>query len=67
MVTKGKWGGRNEEFGINRYKLLYIRQINNKDLLCGTGTHAQHLRMAENAEESVEKHMCTDNHHFDVP
>ena len=33
MVTKGeKWGGINLKFGINRYTLLYIKQINNKDL-----------------------------------
>ena len=26
-------GGINEEFGINRYKLLHIKQIRNKELL----------------------------------
>ena len=67
MVPKGKWGGSNEMFGINRYKLLYIRQIDNKGVLCGPGNQAQHLRMTYNAEESVEEYMYMDNHHFDVP
>ena len=26
------------EFGINRYPLLYLKEITNKDLLHGTGT-----------------------------
>ena len=41
MVTKG--GGINQEFGINKYTLLYIKQINNKDLLYSTGSYTQHL------------------------
>ena len=38
MVTKGeRWGvGINQEFGINIYALLYIKQVNNKDLLYST-------------------------------
>jgi len=31
---RGKWGERtNEEFGISRYTLLHIKEINNKVLL----------------------------------
>ena len=30
-------GGTNEKYEINRYKLLYIKQISNKDLLYSTG------------------------------
>ena len=33
-------GGINLEFGINRHTLLYIKQINNKDLLYSTGNHS---------------------------
>ena len=29
--------GVNEEFGINIYRLLYLRQIINKDILYSTG------------------------------
>ena len=34
MVTKGERGGRkiNQEYGNNRYTVLYIKQTNNKDL-----------------------------------
>ena len=35
-------GGINWEFEINRYTLLYIKQINNKDLLYSTGTYIQY-------------------------
>ena len=41
---KGQVGGRgiNQEFGINIYTLLYIKQIINKDLLYSTGNSAQY-------------------------
>ena len=43
MVIKGKRGGGiNWEFGINIYTLLYVKQINNKDLLYNTGNYIQH-------------------------
>ena len=34
-VTKGerRWGGINEEYGINRYTPLHIKYVNNEDLL----------------------------------
>ena len=34
---KGKWGGKDWEFGVSRCKLLYIGWITNKDLLYSTG------------------------------
>ena len=45
MVTKGEMGGGgiNWEFGINRYKILYIKYITNKDLLNSTGNYIQYL------------------------
>ena len=44
VVVKGKWhgGGVNREFGIGRYKILYIEWINNKVLLYSTGNYIQH-------------------------
>ena len=42
-LQKGIAGGEgeiNQEFGINIYTLLYIKQINNKDLLYNTGNSA---------------------------
>ena len=43
MVTKEEKGtGINEEFGISRYKLLHIKQINNKLLLNSKGNYIQY-------------------------
>ena len=51
MVTKGESGDGggeegdklNQEFIINRYTLLYIKQINNKVLLYSTGNYTNIL------------------------
>ena len=46
MVTKGeRWGEINMEFGINRYMLLYAKQIKkkSKDILYSTGNSIQYL------------------------
>ena len=54
MVTKGErdGGGMNQEFGINRYTLLYVKQINNKDLPCSTGNYIQYIVITYNGKES---------------
>ena len=49
MVTKGG-GGINQEFWIN--KLLYIKQINNKDLVYSTGNSTQYFIITYNGKES---------------
>ena len=37
---RGKQGGRiNEELGIHRYALLYMKQVTDRDLLCSTGNY----------------------------
>ena len=33
VAGEGGGGGINQKFGINRYTLLYIKQINKKNLL----------------------------------
>ena len=40
---RGREGVTNQEYGINRYKLLYMKQISNKDLLYTTGNYIQYL------------------------
>ena len=55
MVTKGE-GGVNKEFGINRYTLLYVKQMNNKDLLYSTGHYIQYLVITYSGKE-YEKHI----------
>ena len=44
MVTKQEEGvTMNYEYGINRYKILFIRQISNKDLLYSRENYTQYL------------------------
>ena len=45
-------GGIKQEFGINRYTLLYIKLINSKDLLQSTGNYIQYLVIIYNGKES---------------
>ena len=40
--AKGRGGRINQEYEINRYTLLYIKQINNKDVLYNTGNSTQY-------------------------
>ena len=50
--TKAKAGGQtNEEFEINIYTLLYIKEVTNKDLLYSTGAHTQYLVITYNGKE----------------
>ena len=53
MVNKEEtWGGKiNQESGINRYTLLYIKQIN-KNLLYTTGNYIQYVVITYNGKES---------------
>ena len=65
---RGKGGGGiNQEFGINRYTLLYIKQINNKDVLYNTGNYIQYLVISCNnyiqylvilESENICMHVC---------
>ena len=47
-----QWKKQEREFGINRYTLPYIKQINNKDLLYSTGNYIQYLLITYNGKES---------------
>ena len=61
QLSKRKRGEINQEFKISRYKLLYIKQINNKDLLYSTGNYAtQYLIINSNGKEYI-KNMYMDN------
>ena len=51
-LPKGKVGrGINQKFWINQYTLLYITQINNKDLFYSTGNYIQYLLISYNGKE----------------
>ena len=54
MVTTVERGVINYEFGINRYSPLFIKQINNKDLLYSTGNCIQYLVIMYN-ERTLKK------------
>ena len=59
MVAKGEEGrgGMDSEFGISRCKLLYIKEINNKDLLYSTGNNTQYLVITYNGKESKKEYI----------
>ena len=52
-----KRGGINWKLGINRYTLLYIKQINNKNLLYSTGNYIQYLIITYNGKESEKEYI----------
>ena len=43
-----------QQFGINIYTLLYIKQITNKDLLYSTGNYIQYLVITYNRKPEKE-------------
>ena len=49
---RGKGGGINQEFGTNRYRLLYIKQIINKDVPYSTENSTQYLVILYKGKES---------------
>ena len=53
---KGK-GGINQEFGINIYTLMYIRQITNKDVLYSTGNYTQYSVISYKGKESEKEYI----------
>ena len=56
-------GGINQEYGFNRYTPLYVKQINNKDLLYSTGNYIQ---LTYNGKE-LEKNICITKSLFCTP
>ena len=46
------WRGINQEVRINRYTLIYIKSIINKDLLYSTGNSTQHSVITYMGKES---------------
>ena len=55
MVTKGERDQRDKVGvpGISRYKLLYIKQINNKLLLYSTGNYIQYPLINHSGKEYI--------------
>ena len=58
MVTKEVRQGMNYELVINLYVLLYIEEINNKDLLYSTRAYIQHLVITNNGTEYEKECVC---------
>jgi len=63
MVTKAERGegGMNWEFEINRYILLYLKEINKKDLLDSTENYIQYFVITYNGKEFMCIYMCMYN------
>ena len=60
VTKRERWGGINQEFWINRYILLRIKQITNKDLLYSTGNYIQYCIITYNGKESGKGiYICT--------
>ena len=58
MATKGeKQEGINKELGINRYTLLYAKQINSKVLLYSIEDYIQYLVRIYGGKESQKEYM----------
>ena len=54
LITKGDSGRGeiNQKIGVDIYTLLYVKQVNSKDLLYGTGNGIQNLVITYNGKES---------------
>ena len=55
VVATGEGKDKLEEFGMNRYTLLRIKQINNKDLLYSTGNYTQYPALTYNGKRRSKK------------
>ena len=57
-LPKGKEGGGriNKKFGISRYKLLHVKQINHKVILYSTGSYIQYPLINPNGKD-IKKNM----------
>ena len=57
---RGRGGGINQEFGTDRYKILYmnIKQINNQVLLYSTGSYIKYPVINYNGKESEKEYIC---------
>ena len=51
VVRKVVRGGKDWEFGLSRFKLVFIGWINNKVLLYSTGNYIQYLVINSNGKE----------------
>ena len=57
MVTKRERGGANYRFKVSRYTLLYIKQINNKELLKNTANYIQYLIVTYSGKEFEKEYL----------
>ena len=60
VIAKGQGAGEglDWEFGVGRYKLLYIEWLKNKFLLHSTGNSIQYSMINHNGKEYFLKRMC---------
>ena len=60
MATKRGGEEINQEFGIKRYVQLYIKQVNNKDLLYSSVNSIQYLVITYNEKESEKEYVYSE-------
>ena len=53
---RGSGGGINQEFWMNRYTLLYIKQITDKGSLCSTENYVQYILITYSGKESEKEY-----------
>ena len=58
MITKGERGGINQEFGVSRYKLSYIKQTNKNVLRYSTRNYIQQFVITYNGKEFQKVCVC---------
>ena len=57
MVTNVREREINQEFGLNKYIILHIKQINNKDIIYSTGNYIQYLAITYKGKESEREYI----------
>ena len=61
LIVAEREQGVNQEVRVNIYTLLYIKQINNKDLLYSTENYVQYFVITYNGKESEKGYICMYN------
>ena len=67
MITRAEgWQvGIDQEFGVDMYTLLYLKQITNKDLLYSTG-NSQYSAITYMGKEFLKEQLHAELNHFAV-
>ena len=59
-----EWGKMDREFGVSRYKLIYLEWISNEVLLQRTSNYSQSLLIEHDGRQQEKKSVCMSGNHF---